>query len=155
MFFFNDTMGFGPETTWDSSYYDLWRGGASGGTPVYNSGSDEGGSWWDDWGSQVINQAFGIGSQVIGAWGRNPTQQVGAGGTPIGQGYSPAAIISGMNQQQQLSNQQISLKEQSRQTNSLDAIFGSITNTISSNPMIFLGLGVGLFLLFRDPPRRR
>lgn len=112
-----------------------------------------------DWQS-IINQGFGAASQIFAAWGRNPTQQTGVGGVPIGGGYSPAQVLGAagqLNQNANLSAQQqaaLLAANQSR-TNSLDGIFGSLTTTISNNPLIFAAGAVGLYLLFREPPRRR
>lgn len=133
-------------------------GTVDGGT-VYGS---DGGSWWDTWGQSVINQGFGIGSQLISAFGRNPTQQVGAGGNPVGQGYSPSAIL-----QAQAQNQAAIAAQQQALLNSRGGVTGGgvgstvgggvdgILSWATANPVpVFLGIGA-LFLLFREPPRSR
>jgi hypothetical protein len=161
MFFFNetDTMGFdysdwtnggGLPAGWDNGV------GVGYNVPGYNPTTGGSSINWN----QMWSNIFGVGSQAIAAWGQNPTQQVGnAGITGIGQGYSPAAVSQGYAAIAAAQNQQ-GLQGGVRPNtvggaNSLDGIFNSITSTVSANPMIFLGLGVGAYLLFRDPPRRR
>lgn len=134
--------------------------GSWGGTPsigviqgptVY--GSEGGGGWWDNFGDDI----FGIGSQIISAWGRNPTQQIGT--VPgVGQGYSPSAILQSQAQitaAQQQALAQARAQGQAGGANSLDGIASSITSTISNNPLIFAAGAVMLFLLFKQPPGRR
>lgn len=128
-------------------------GTVNGGT-VY--GSDSNGSWWDNWGDNI----FAIGSQIIGAWGRNPTQQIGSGQVGgIGGGYSPAAI------QQQIAAQQAALAAQANNRGGTNAS-GGVGSTVgggldgvidwaTKNPLpVFLGIA-GVFLLFKSPPGRR
>ena len=133
-------------------------GNIDGGT-VYGS---EGGSHID-WNS-ILNQAFGLGSQAIGAWGHNPTQQVGYGIQGYGQGYSPAAVNQSQAQiQQAIARQQAAARYAagggaggaggigSTVGGGLDGIISWAT----ANPLpVFLGIA-GIFLLFREPPRGR
>lgn len=112
-----------------------------------------------DWGS-TINQGFGLASQIVGAWGRNPTQQVMAGGQPIGGGYSPAAQLAGQAQvQSAIASQQTALRAGNSQTNGgglgLDDAAGSITGFITRNPLLVAGGALGVYLLMREPPRSR
>lgn len=149
-------------------FFSSAAGGGSGTlgflSPTTDFGFDDnflgsGGGGGIDWNS-VINQGFGIGSQIIGAWGRNPTQQIGAGGSPIGGGYSPAAINTSQAQiQQAIASQQAALQQQRQLTGSggvgLDDAASSITGFITRNPLLVAGGVLGLFLLMREPPRRR
>lgn len=120
---------------------------------IYGNG---GGNSWD-WQS-IVNQGFNAASQIFSAWGRNPSQQV-LNGQPIGGGYSPSQVLgaAGQLQNNALTAQQQAALLAGNQTrsNSLDGIFGSLTTTISNNPLIFAAGAVGLYLLFREPPRRR
>lgn len=129
-----------------------YSGTVNGGT-VYGS---DGGSWWDNWGDNI----FGLISQGIGAWGRNPTTQIGSGQVGgIGGGYSPAAI------QQQIAAQQQALALQNQQIRNgqtgtgVGSTVGSgldgVVTWATQNPLpVFLGIGA-LFLLFKQPPGRR
>ena len=162
MFFFETgTLGdYDPIFTIEPSGPNVWTAGATatnptiyGPNPTYGGGGS-GVNWNNIW-----NNIFGVGSQAIAAWGNNPTQQVGNYGTVgIGQGYSPAAIGQSYAQIAAANAQQQAMYGSGRpqsQANSLDGIFGSLTNTISNNPLIFAGAAVGLYLLFRQPPGRR
>ncbi len=127
---------------WPSGYFDDFNGG--GGI---------------DWQS-IINQGFGIGSQIIGAWGHNPTQQIGPGGMPIGQGYSPAAQLQAQAQLQQAiaqQNAQLYGNQYGGQgvgTSVGSGLDGAINWAVNNPIPVFLGIA-GLFLLFREPPRSR
>lgn len=113
-----------------------------------------------DW-NGIINRGFGLASQIFARGGRYQTQQTGPDGNPIGQGYSPAATLSAQAQAQQAWLQQQQLLQANSQynrgggANSLDGIASSLVNTISNNPLIFAALGVGAYLLFREPPKSR
>lgn len=142
MMFFNgpDTMGFGPDVFGNGNEYPNSGGGL-------------------DWQS-IINQGFGAASQIFAAWGRNPTQQTGVGGVPIGGGYSPAQILGAAGSLNQSSNMNAAnaaalAAANANRSNSLDSIFGNLTYTIQQNPLIFAAGAVGLYLLFREPPRGR
>ena len=122
------------------------------GNPGGNSG---GGVNWQS----IINQGFGLGSQAIGAFGHHPTQQVGAGGSPVGGGYSPQAIKQANAQlqnsigaqQRQLSGGGSSGGLGSSVGGGVDGIIGWATR----NPIpVFLGIA-GVFLLMKQPPGRR
>lgn len=128
---------------------------------VFDGGTVYGGTEYPNTGSginwqSIINQGFGAASQIFGAWGPRATQQTGAGGAPIGSGYSPAAVLQSAAQLQAAQQQQAQQRALTGGgSNSLDGIFASLTSTISSNPLIFAAAGVGLYLLMREPPRRR
>lgn len=114
-----------------------------------------------DW-NGIINRGFGLASQIFARGGNYQTQQIGVDGRPIGQGYSPAATLAAQAQAQQafLQQQQMMANLQNAQyrsggQNSLDGIAGSLVNTISNNPLIFGGLALGAYLLFREPPKSR
>ena len=112
-----------------------------------------------NWGS-VINQGFGLTSQIIGAFGHNPTQQVGAGGTPIGNGYSPASILQQQTAlQAAIANGQVHVGANGQVVGGnglgLDDAAGSITSFITRNPLLVAGGVLGVFLLMREPPRSR
>lgn len=135
------TLGFGP---------DLFDTGGWFGDPRYSGSSI-------DW-NNVINQGFGIGSQAIAAWGRNPTQQIGNSSViGIGQGYSPAATLSAQAQAQAafLAQQRALGGGGGAGGVGLDDAATSITGFISRNPLLVAGGVLGLFLLFRQPPGRR
>lgn len=131
MFFNNFTPGVG---SW----------GSGGGNPI-------------DW-MQIINQGFGLGSQAISAWGRNPTQQVGNVSTVgIGQGYSPAAIAQSQANAIAAAQQQALLQQGRAGAGGvgLDDAATSITSFITRNPLLVGAVVLGAVLLFREPPRRR
>ena len=110
-----------------------------------------------DWNS-IINQGFGIGSQLIGAFGKRPTTQIAYGADrgifaiqgPAGSdaGGYPVNPYAGMSPQQMAAYQA-----------SLGGGVGSgidgVINWIGRNPMIVLGGAIGAYLLFKDPPGRR
>ncbi|MBX3299764.1 MAG: hypothetical protein KF736_09915 [Acidobacteria bacterium] len=111
-----------------------------------------------DWNS-VINQGFGFGSQLIASLGKRPTQQFaysqGSGGifalgTPVsgydsGGGYQPS----------QLTAAQYAQLQQSTRGGVAEDAFSSITSFISRNPVLVAGGALGVYLLFREPPRSR
>lgn len=111
-----------------------------------------------DWQS-VINQGFGITSQILASRGKYPTQQIGAGGTPIGGGYSPAAQLQAQAQVQQAiaqqsANQAVGLRGGNGGVG-LDDAATSITSFVQRNPLLVGGGVLALYLLMREPPRRR
>jgi len=147
-------------STMGADPYDWYLNGDTGysTTPSYNPGTEypsSGGGL--DWQS-IINQGFGAASQIFSAWGRNPTQQTGVGGIPIGGGYSPSQILGAAGQ---LTRNPTNVVPNNGVNNSggigntvgsgLDGIF----NWAATNPVpVFIGIA-GLFLLFREPPRGR
>lgn len=138
---------------WDDDLFLSPAGATPNINPNYGSGIN--------WGS-VINQGFGLASQIIGAWGRNPTQQIGYGGvTGIGQGYSPAAINQSQAQIQAAIAQQQQAALLANRTGGVggsgvaEDFLGSLTSFVSRNPVPVFGGIFALYLLMREPPRRR
>lgn len=110
-----------------------------------------------DWQS-IINAGFSIGSQAIGAWGHNPTQQINVGGFPVGQGYSPQAILQAQAANTAAQNAALYAQQHGGAGAGgvgLDDAATSITSFITRNPLLVAGGVLGLFLLMREPPRRR
>lgn len=150
------------------------------GIPLLGGGDDETmGGWWSgilsstanlfpkqgiNW-NQIINQGFGIGSQAISAFS-------GAhGGTQIG--YNPSSQSVFAIQQTQpttnfgatanpyagMSPAQIQAAQAAIRTSGAGAALGGgldgIFNWLMANPLIAFGGVAALFLLFKEPPRRK
>ena len=107
-----------------------------------------------DW-NNIINQGFAIGSQIVGAFGKNPTTQVA---------YNPAQnsiFAVGQTGQQtynpygNLTQQQIAALQQGGVGSTVGGGVDGIVNWFMRNPAILLGGGLALYLLFRQPPGRR
>jgi len=98
-----------------------------------------------------------VGSQLIAAFGKRPTQQVsypGAQIIPYTPGYQQHQIYQ--QQQPQLTPEQMQAYYRANTPGAgvgqgIDGVF----NWISANPMIVLAGGVGLYLLFRQPPGKK
>lgn len=162
MFFFEtDTLG---DTifTIEPTGSPVWTAGATATNPTIYGGTNPtygGGGSSVNW-NNIWNNIFGVGSQAIAAWGNNPTQQVGNYGTVgIGQGYSPAAIgqsyaqiAAAQAQQQQYAG---GIRPNTAGGLGLDDAAGSITSFITRNPLLVAGGVLGVYLLMREPPRRR
>jgi len=111
-----------------------------------------------DWNS-VINQGFAIGSQAIGAFGKRPTTQVAAGPggifaiNPANPAYSevPQGYYQLAAQQQTAA---LLAQQNSNRVGADDAI-SSIVSYVERNPLFVGAIALGLFLLFKEPPRRR
>lgn len=164
----SDFFGFGSDPSGGYDYGNTADGGGTvytlpptyGGTVYGSDGSDSpGGINWNN----ILNQAFGVGSQAIQAFGRNPTQQIASYGvTGVGGGYSPASALAaaqqragGVSQYNALTPAQQSalLAQQQGLGSSVGGGVDGIINWAVANPVpVFLGLA-GVFLLFRDPPR--
>lgn len=111
-----------------------------------------------DWNS-IINQSFAIGSQAIAGWGRNPTTQIAHN-----QSQGVFAIQSNPNQsyQQQTYNPYANMtpaEYEQYKKNTLGGGLGSgLDQTIkwaTENPMIVFAAIAGVYLLMREPPKRR
>ncbi len=118
--------------------------GSGGGTtsPTYNTGGGNA-PWW----ASFINQGFGLTSQIIGAYGHNPTQQIGYGLQSYGHGgYAPQpqALPSGGPQTGGPPNGGLA-----------EDAFGNLTDFIGKHPLPIAAGVVGLYLLMREPPRSR
>ncbi len=110
-----------------------------------------------DW-NNIINQAFGVGSQAISAFsGRNSGTQIGY--NPASQsvfaiqasntrGFDETPIYYAQGQQQAGYGPQ---GVGGTVGSGVDGIF----NWLMSNPLITFGGIAGLYLLFKEPPRRR
>jgi len=129
-----------------------WGGGNIIGGGDWGSGGGSGINW-----QSVINQGFGLGSQAIGAWGHNPTQQIGGAGVlGIGQGYSPAAILNASGGMQRPPTGVISNPGLTGANGGVaeDAL-GSLSRFVTQHSgMVFIGIAA-MFLLYRQPPSRR
>jgi len=109
----------------------------------------------------VFNTSAGLASQIVSAYGRNPSTQIGVGYAGNGvftvQGLQrsfddfPRAQASPY---ANLTPAQFAALQQGGGVG-LDDAAGSITSFISRNPLLVAGVAFGAFLLFREPPRRR
>lgn len=112
-----------------------------------------------DWQS-IINQGFAIGSQAIGAWGKRPTTQVasGQGGifsiNPANPSYGevPPGYYQLASQQQTAA---LLAAQQARGGLGADDAIGSALGFVQRNPLFVGAIVLGLYLLFKEPPRRR
>lgn len=111
--------------------------------------------------NNIINQGFAIGSQLIGAFGKNPTQQVAyntsQGIFAIGNTQGQPQYAQVQNPYAGLTTQQIAALQsgQSGIGSSVGSGIDGIFNWLMSNPLITFGGIAGLYLLMREPPRRR
>lgn len=151
MFFPASTMGSGIFDVQDQYNNIGWTEPGYSGTEYPNSG---GGLDWQS----IINQGFGAASQIFAAWGRNPTQQTGVGGMPIGGGYSPSQILGAAGSMVRNTtpvNNVGSVPNSGGIGNTVGSGLDGIFNWAATNPVpVFIGIA-GLFLLFRQPPGRR
>lgn len=107
--------------------------------------------------NSIINQGFGIGSQLIASLGKRPTQQIGyspgtglfAIGTPA-TGYDSASYQTG-----QLTAAQYAQLQGAQRGGVAEDAVSSITSFVSRNPLLVGAALLGTYLLFREPPRRR
>lgn len=105
----------------------------------------------------IFNGALSIGSQIVGAFGKNKTTQIASNGGKISAlptPYGSAGQVSANQQAQTQALQTGGLGQQAGQTvvsgfDSLAASFG-----VSSTTMFVIG-GIGLYLLFRPSPGSR
>lgn len=112
-----------------------------------------------DWQS-VINQGFAIGSQIVGAIGKRPTTQIASGQSGIFAVNPPAGAYSEMPPgYYQLASQQqtaaLLAAQQNRSGLGADDALGSVLSFVQRNPLFVGAIALGLFLLFKEPPRRR
>lgn len=131
--------------------------GTMGDWPVYNPNTRP-----PNW-LTVFNQSVGLASQAISAWGRNPSAQIQqqySGGVFTIQGLRPVyddRLVPYAN-----SGTQVPMNYGGQPQNvgsavgmgvgtGIDAALGWAT----SNPMFVIGAGLALYLLFKEPPRRR
>jgi hypothetical protein len=133
-------------------FCDCNTGGTVGGDPGFTFEdpiSEPGSVNWQS----IINQGYGITSQILAAYGHHPSQQIGAGGLPIGGGYAPTQIL----------NSAAGLSAANRPGtvgpggvgSSLGGGVDGIIQWATANPVpVFLLIG-GVFLLMRQPPGRR
>ena len=121
-----------------------------------------------DW-NAIINQGFAIGSQVIGAVGKRPTTQIGynantdsifaiggAGGT-IASGYPVNYATNPYASNPYAANPygNPSLGVGTSVGSSLGSGLDGAFNWAAQNPLLVAGGALALFLLFKEPPRRR
>jgi hypothetical protein len=102
----------------------------------------------------IFNGVASLVSQALAAFGKNPTQQVAAGVTPIGQGYSPAAATSAQAALAAAQRQPINATGAAA-TGSIDATLQGALTWAQNNIFVLAVVGVGLYLFTREPPRRR
>lgn len=101
----------------------------------------------------VFNTSAALASQAIGAWGRNPTTQIGSGGVfQIGGGATAGNFP---NPYSGLTPQQLSAMQSGGVGGTIGGGVDGIVNWLMANPVITFGGIAALFLLFREPPRRR
>lgn len=108
-----------------------------------------------DW-NGIINQAFALGSHAISAFsGQNTGTQIGynrSQGIFAIQGSQPVASYS--NPYASMSPEQIAAYQRAQGGIAEDA-FPGITSFISRNPLPIAAGVVAIYLLMREPPRRR
>lgn len=113
-----------------------------------------------DWQS-VINQGFAVGSQAIAAFGKKPSTQVAAGPggvfsiNPANPTYSqvPPGYYDIAAQQQTAAL--LAAQQQNRNGLGADDAIGSVLQFVQRNPLFVGAIALGLFLLFKEPPKRR
>jgi hypothetical protein len=111
-------------------------------------------------GNNIFQTVSSLISQTIAGFSRNPTIQVGTSPTvqtPLSTTLQSGAALAGaLNPPQQ---QTYPPGYNPNNPGSLGGGLGSgldgIVNWITQNPLIVLGVGVGFYLLMREPPRRR
>lgn len=105
--------------------------------------------------TNVINQGFGIGSQAISAFsGQNSGTQIG---------YNPASqSVFAITPSNQLSPGGYAPYPASAGSQGFgpsggvaEDAFGSLTGFVSRNPLIIAAGALGVYLLMKEPPRRR
>ena len=105
----------------------------------------------------IFNTASGLASQIIAAIGKRPTTQIGVGGVTalpnsLGQtGYYGTGQYPTTQQNPYGASQNVGQSVGSSLGSGLDGVF----NWAVQNPLLVGGFALGVFLLFRDPPRRR
>lgn len=123
----------------------------------FKDGSIGDGTMGFDWGktslklSDIFNGGLGIGSQLISAYGKNPSSQVG---------YSNSRGIFEITPSNQLApgggyNLNAANPYTPPPRGVAEDLFGSITDFISKNPLPVAGLAFGAYLLMKEPPKRR
>ena len=110
----------------------------------------------------VFNQSVGLASQAISAWGRNPSTQVGqqySGGVFTIQAIRPAYDDTTMYQRGIQTNPYAGFTPDQlaalQRGGAAEDALGSIGNFVSAHPLMVFGGIAALFLLFKEPPRRR
>lgn len=106
-----------------------------------------------DWKS-IIDQGFGIGSQLIGAYGKRPTTQIASNSGGIF-AIQPAKTNYDDTTNYSLLAQQQALALRNQDGGGLDAGVNSLLSWASSNSLVLVAAGVGLYLLMREPPRSK
>lgn len=103
----------------------------------------------------IFSGSLGIGSQLISGFGKNRTQQIG---------YSPGnqSIFAVQTDSRNYDDRPIPLPYPNQYgpgtgqgSGIAEDFFGSITGIISRNPLPIAAGIFGLYLLMREPPRRR
>jgi hypothetical protein len=111
----------------------------------------------------VFNSSVGLASQAIAAWGRSPSTQVASGynsGVFTIQAIHPANFddrlpMSPYPQYQTAQNATVLGQGVYGPGSTIGGGIDGIFNWLLSNPLITFGGIAALFLLFREPPRRR
>jgi hypothetical protein len=122
---------------------------ANSSTSISNTSNNP--AWLD-----VFNTASGLASQIINAIGKRPTTQIGVGGvTALPNATGQAGYYgTGLQTTQQYpygASQNVGTQVGSTLGSGLDGVF----NWVVANPLVTGAFALGLFLLFREPPRRR
>lgn len=108
----------------------------------------------------IFNGALSIGSQIIGAFGKNQTTQVVANKGQVTALQTPYGSAGNVNtQQQQIQQQQLQTNTGGVGANAVQtgaSFFDGIAQSfgISTSTLMLLGIG-GAYLLFRTPPKSR
>jgi hypothetical protein len=116
-------------------------------------------------GSKMTDIVAGLTSQLIASLGKRPTIQTTAGGVPIyqlpenaqpQQGYTDAQVAAMLQEQRQYQQSgDPSYDPYKTPGKGIGEGLDGIVKWATENPMIVFGVGIGAYLLFKQPPGRR
>jgi hypothetical protein len=150
-----DTYDIWADPNINPDWYDNVPPFSSGGG-TYNDGvRSSGGINWNN----VLDLGFGLGSQIVQAQGRNPTQQIGgAGVVGIGGGYNPSSVLQAGAAYNRGAGQVPIYAAAGAGVHGggvAEDTVGSLSRIVAQHPLMIFGGIAALFLLYRQPPGRR